>query len=71
MSDATTDRDRRIHERGGDPTCLHCQVSLLISDWLESRPEGPVHAMQVSMALAGVIGDLLEPCTDAQQRALP
>lgn len=68
LTGATADRDRRIRERGGDPACLHCQASLAISDWLDGRPEGPVHAMQVSMALAGVIGDLMEPCEDIKQR---
>lgn len=62
------ERDRRIRERGGDPACLHCHLSLLINDWLETRPEGPVHAMNVAMALAGVVGDLLDPCTDDERR---
>lgn len=64
----TAERDRRIRERGGDPACLHCQLSLAISDWLEARPEGPVHAMTVAMAMAGVVGDLLRPCTDVGRR---
>lgn len=64
----TPERDRRIRERGGDPACLHCQLSLVISDWLEARPEGPLHGMQVAMALGGVIGELLAPCADIGRR---
>jgi hypothetical protein len=68
MSDDQTIRvdtarlERLILERGGDPTCLHCQAACVLDEWMAGRPEGPVHAMQLAMALAGVVGDLLQPC---------
>lgn len=60
---------KAIEETGGDAACLHCQVSVIINRHIETRPEGPAHAMQLALALAEIIGDLLLPAP-ADKKAL-